>query len=1213
MSPEEFARIQEHFLRLRELDVVQRNRLIIVLATSAQKAAEELEIPPLEDPAGSLPMLKNLLANANEDSPLDHPVAQLPGVSSQDLGDAANAAANAADQTTQAIVVSSDGSIPHSIGPYRILQKIGEGGHGLVFMAEQRTPIQRKVAVKLVKPGMESKTILARFEAERQALAMMRHPSIANVIDAGTSKSGSPFFVMELVHGIPIDQFCLENRLEVKELLSLFLQVCDAVHHAHRKGIIHRDIKPANVLVTVDSGKPLAKVIDFGIAKAMHLSLTDKTMFTQYGQIVGTLEYMSPEQALMSQDVADVRSDVYSLGALLYVLLTGSPPISRDQLLQRGIFELPKVMSDVRPPTPSLRLTGDNAAKSWREQTDVEKRSWTNGLRGDLDWITMKALAKELEQRYDSVAALSADIECFLRNEKIQARPPSLLYNARKWIRRHQVAAIATACLLCAAVISFGAVVWGYYQSQENLDEVRTANNLIEEKAEALAESLVEVRTQRKRADASARQMALMLKRELLQSSWAKALSGDGDASRIGLDRIAAADRDYAWHIVDSVRSQLDWPSLRTEASGAVRQLATHDASSTVAVITTESSLEIWDVQSRAKTQQIQLPEAIYSSVAFSDAGKRLLIGASDWVQECDLASGEVGKRLVHGRGGTRDATFDAQRGEWLVTTGANFLLSLDAETMQLKQSIRLPARVSRVSVSPDSKWAAVASLAGAVFLVDLAKFELVATLSHSGAAVNDVRWHAGALIGVDRSGRQTTWTIPMTKQLAETTPSESFQGATFPGVKLPGKNLPDPASLSQQVASQPATIDLAIAGPLSVPPTLYPNGNEDETQQAPTQTLAHSLVHTFAVDRKSQVVLFSSDGDGSPSRIPIRRFAPAVASLNWLPKTGVLLVEHFNGRINLISWEDIECRRNYATQLDGLNDGLCLAKANTSVTAHRDGRLITWNTRSGVPQARRVFGSVEIFSIDAHEGSRRVASYGDDWSIRVADIGTLEEVWTASTSYGVRSVAISHSGRLIAGAPERKSQEFIREGTFDLWDMQSGSSQVQCVGHENWVLQFVWDSSDTNLYSLSVDGTIRRWDAKTGRSTLQIDFADESPVSVIGLLEESNQLVCGHQDGSLSLRSLRDGSLVASQPMLTNSVGGLIVFADERFAIACTDSESSLTCIDTRGLRVVAEWDPQVGAIKGIRSDQSKSRLQILGEGVARILDLPPILEATK
>jgi serine/threonine protein kinase len=355
------------------------------------------------------------------------------------------------------------------IGPYQLLEKIGEGGMGAVWMAQQTEPVKRLVALKVIKPGMDSQQVLARFEGERQALALMDHPNIAKILDGGTTDSplappggeglgvrgsGRPFFVMELVKGVPLTKYCDEHRLTPRQRLELFVSVCQAVQHAHQKGIIHRDVKPSNVLVAPYDGKPVPKVIDFGIAKATGQPLTEKTLVTGFGAVVGTLEYMSPEQAELNNQDIDTRSDVYSLGVLLDELLTGTTPLERKRLKDTGVLEVLRIIREEAPPRPSTRLAeSKETLPSLSAQRLMEPARLTKLMRGELDWIVMKALNKDRNRRYETANGFALDVQRYLADEPVQACPPSAWYRLRKFAQRNR-AALATMLLVAAALLT---------------------------------------------------------------------------------------------------------------------------------------------------------------------------------------------------------------------------------------------------------------------------------------------------------------------------------------------------------------------------------------------------------------------------------------------------------------------------------------------------------------------------------------------------------------------------------------------------------------------------------------------------------------------------------------------------------------------------------------------------------------------------------------
>jgi serine/threonine protein kinase len=381
-----------------------------------------------------------------------------------------------------------DASLQSQIGPYKILELLGEGGFGQVFVAEQRKPVRRTVALKLIKLGMDTKEVVARFEAERQALAMMNHPNIARILDAGSTENGRPYFVMELVRGVPITRFCDQHRLDLEQRLELFLNVCDAMHHAHQKGVMHRDLKPSNIMVALDGTRFIPKVIDFGIAKAMDQPLTDKTLHTCLLQFIGTPDYVSPEQAEMSDTTVDIRSDIYSLGVILYELITGKTPFEFKEMTQGNLEKMRTILKREGPLTPTLRLKRLNeeerttAAQSRGCQAD----QLVSNLGGDLDNVVLKAIAKDPVQRYGSASAMAEDIRRYIRHEPVVAIAPSRRYVFRKFVQRHGLAVGTAFCILTALLLCLGLAILGYHKASESH---RLANAKAEEALSQLEEN----------------------------------------------------------------------------------------------------------------------------------------------------------------------------------------------------------------------------------------------------------------------------------------------------------------------------------------------------------------------------------------------------------------------------------------------------------------------------------------------------------------------------------------------------------------------------------------------------------------------------------------------------------------------------------------------------------------------------------------------------
>ena len=501
------------------------------------------------------------------------------------------------------------------IGPYKILQPIGEGGFGVVYMAEQERPVRRRVAIKLIQPGMDNAQVIARFEAERQALALMDHPNIARVFDAGSTDSGRPYFVMELVQGVPITNYCDQARLTPRERLALFVTVCQAVQHAHQKGVIHRDIKPSNILVTTVDGRPVPKVIDFGVAKAVGQRLTEKTMFTQFGAVVGTLEYMSPEQAGLTALDVDTRGDIYSLGVLLYELLTGTTPLDRLRLRQAAYAEILRLIKEEDPPSPSTRLSGSGERlKAIAASRSIEPDRLTRSVRGDLDWVVMKALEKDRTRRYETASAFARDVQRHIDGDPVEASPPSAWYRVRKLATKHRVALTVSAAfallLTAAAAVSTGlAIRANHALSQSRQNETRASDALKTASAETRRanEATRLAVTNEEKAKAKAR---LATSRRLAALS---ASESDDRLDRSLLLAVEAVWTENTHEAQDSLfKALLNRPRLRTFLhieQGGVSGVAFSPDGQTVAagygnesvgVGVGEGGVALWDVAARS-------------------------------------------------------------------------------------------------------------------------------------------------------------------------------------------------------------------------------------------------------------------------------------------------------------------------------------------------------------------------------------------------------------------------------------------------------------------------------------------------------------------------------------------------------------------------------------------------------------------------------------
>lgn len=1140
MSPEQYQSVQDEFLALREVEVSVQNKRLAELRTSSPDIAQQVQLLLAADESAESFLEAPLISRKSAPLLQTTDIRSAPAVDEDDL--------------------------PDHIGPYRILQKIGEGGHGVVFMAEQMQPLRRRVALKCIKPGMDSNMILARFEAERQALAMMSHPSIANVIDAGSTDSGQPYFVMELVHGMPIDQFCTENELNLDERLNLFRQVCEAVHHAHRKGVIHRDIKPMNVLVTVESGKPLAKVIDFGIAKALHMPLTERTMFTEYGQVIGTLEYMSPEQALMSQSGIDVRSDVYSLGVLLYLLITGETPLSRNELLKQGIWELQKVLRDAVPATPSLRITSGNSALRWRDHSQTPEK-WAASVKGDLDWVTMKALAREPEQRYDSAAALGADVINFQQGDSVIARPPSLMYSFRKFVRRNRVTAVIASAVGVSVIVSVLSLAWGYMQSQRNLVNTIAAQSLLREKAEALNSALLTAQSERRRADSNAARLSGMLQKQIVESAWNSARDGDAQAAMSEFADIPDAEREFEHRFVEAAATHFELPVIRRNSSGPIRNFAIHQKSGLAAITTTKSVLEVHDYNNNRLLADVPIPARIPTAIAFSADGQSVLLaGDGATLSLIDWRSGRQVAEQTPGKGGIRSIACDKANHRWLVTTGANYVVALDADDLRVISSTLLPNRITSVAVAPDGSAVFVSGVDGKLFVAQgdqLHDFHVRTLPNGNGTEILAFGWHSGVVWMVDVAG-QVTWTSPDASQ------TDQFVVAI--------------GRIERQLST-------AAVG---------------EFGRVYFADLDGQL-GTWVPDTRSSIVSDTNKAETPNVQTKLRTFSKPVRHLAFDTITGKLLFGHTAGQVSSLNQSFFERATRQLDPIRNIADSVVVESQQAIITAHSDGELRTWNSTTWLPVKQKTVHNASVYEMDVHVQQNLIASIGADRRLVISGLSDLKPVHELSISWGVRCAAFSHDGRLLASAADASNPEQSREGTVDIWSVETGQVIQRLSGHTNWVTGTVFAAEDDRVVTMSVDGTLKVWAVVDGMCLQTIRISSAGNSTALALSNDGRRAFTGHEDGTVCAWDLVTGSQSSIKVGGSGSVLGICVPSNSDRIVVGNAASPLVDILDASSLKPIASLDAGIGKLVAMKTNDGRSSISVIGEnGIPALLPIP-------